>query len=476
MLLILAGISIATLTGPNGVLEKSNKAKEEMKKAQYLEELRVIGLGLQPDRTMENWDNQTYMNKYQDEIQRDDMFLDAKEIKQLPNTEEITIQVITVEGWVYWITEEKVEYKGTEDEQHPIEPEEPVIKPTGIYAALVGNTLKFYTTQEAAEASGGKTYENVQGKIFTRDNTDNVEKPNTPWFADADNITAVEFVDEVAPEYLEYYFSDLKSLETVNMEKVKTINVTNMYGMFLNCEKLREINTKGFDTRNVENMGWMFLNCKSLTSLDVTMFDTKKVTNMEVMFNGCSSLTQLDVSNFDTSNVTTMRSMFANCTGLSEINLSNFNTSNVTNMATMFHGCSAIRKLDLSNFDTSKVTIMDSMFNLCMSLTDLDVSSFNTSNVTSMKSMFSNLYGIRTLDVSSFNTDQVINMYKMFNGCSSLTILDLSNFDTRNVTDMTSMFQYGLDLKTIYIGPNWKTASKNTNMFLDCATSKLTLK
>ena len=67
-------------------------------------------------------------------------------------------------------------------------------------------------------------------------------------------------------------------------------------------------------------------------------------------------------------------------------------------------------------------------------------------------------------------------MYKMFCGCSSLATLDLSNFDTRNVTDMTSIFQYGLNLKTIYIGSNWETASKNTNMFLDCETSQLTLK
>ncbi|MCI8637447.1 MAG: BspA family leucine-rich repeat surface protein, partial [Clostridia bacterium] len=354
VLLILAGISINVLTGQNGILNKANKAKEEMKKAEYLEELRVIGLGLQPDRTTKNWDNQTYMNQYKKEIEDDDMFNEAKEIKFLENTPKITIQVITVEGWVYWVTEDNVEYKGTEDEQQPIEPEEPiVVEPTGIWASLEGNTLKFYTTEANAKAGGGKVYENVQGKTFIRDNTDGVEAPNTPWFADRDQIIAVEFVDEVAPEYLAYYFSDLTSLETVNMEKVKTINVTDMYGLFLNCRNLKEINTKGFDTRNVENMGWMFLNCSSLSNLELTMFNTKKVTNMEVMFNGCSGLTQLDVSSFDTSNVTTMRSMFANCSKLTQINGSNFDTTNVTNMATMFYNCSSLTALDVSSFDTS---------------------------------------------------------------------------------------------------------------------------
>ena len=119
VLLILAGITIATLTGPNSIINKANKAKEEMKKAQYLEELQVIGLGLQPDRVRKKWDNQTYMNRYQEEIEDDDMFLDAKEIKQLPNTEEITIQVTTVENWVYWVTEEKVVFKGQKGENIP---------------------------------------------------------------------------------------------------------------------------------------------------------------------------------------------------------------------------------------------------------------------------------------------------------------------------------------------------------------------
>ena len=324
---------------------------------------------------------------------------------------------------IYNLKMKAVDKAGNEIITQTIE-QETELKPTGIYASLVGSTLKFYTTQEAAEASSGKVYENVQGKTFTRDNTNGVEAPNTPWFADADKIAAVEFVDEVAPEYMAYYFSDLKSLQTVNMEKVKTINVNNMYGMFLNCESLREINTKGFDTRNVENMGWMFLNCKSLTNLDVTGFDTSKVTNMEVMFNGCSSLGSLDVSSFDTSNVTTMRSMFANCSNLTTIDVSNFNTSNVTNMTTMFFACK----------------------------------------------------GLITLDLSSFDTSNVINFRGMFSNSSKIETLDLSSFNTRNATNMQGMFTYCNNLSTVYVGQDWVLASEHSNIFLGCKTSTTTLK
>lgn len=119
VLIILATISVAMFTGENSVMTKANKAKVEAKKAEYLEELRVIGLGLQPDRKLEEWDNQNYMNIYEEEIKKDTMFSEAKEIRQLPNKEKITIQVITKEGYVYWITEEQVEYRGTLGENIP---------------------------------------------------------------------------------------------------------------------------------------------------------------------------------------------------------------------------------------------------------------------------------------------------------------------------------------------------------------------
>ncbi len=43
VLLILSGISIASLTGENGVLTKASLAGEETKKKQYEEVLKIIG-------------------------------------------------------------------------------------------------------------------------------------------------------------------------------------------------------------------------------------------------------------------------------------------------------------------------------------------------------------------------------------------------------------------------------------------------
>lgn len=346
VLLIIVSVILNLIIGDNGTLRKAKERKMKQEISIYIERVEVAGkeVALANNRvvTLDNLIERIYKEE----------IVPRGNITKL-NDEKA--EMVTKEGYLFNITADTISYIKE-------------VEPTGIWGALEGNTLKFYTEKEHAKNNGGKIYPNVKGKTFTRDNTDGIEAPTTPWFADRDKITAVEFVDEVAPEYLAYYFSDLTSLETVDMSKVKTINVKDMYGLFLNCRKLKEINTKGLDTRNVENMGWMFLNCSTLTNLDVTGFDTRKVTNMAVMFSGCSGLTQLDVSSFDTSKVTNMHSMFANMTKITELNLLNFDTSKVTDMSTMFHGCSSLKMADLSSFNTSNVTNNYRMF-LCAKAT-----------------------------------------------------------------------------------------------------------
>ena len=376
VLLILAGITIATLTGENGILKKASKAGEETKKAEYAEVLKIIGLGLKPDKTVNNWSEQQYMNEYEEEIRRDPMFHEAKEIKQIPNTEKITIQVVTVEDWVYWVTEDKVELRTNQFQ----------LEPTQIWATLEGDTLKFYATEENAQKNGGKIYGDMQGRRFEYD---------APWLADQEQIKAVEFVDEVVPEYLTGYFCGLSSLETVNMEKLKTSNVTDMGMMFEMCTSLTSIDVSGFNTRNVGSMEGMFVDCINLTTLDVSNFDTRNVTDMSSMFSSCGSLTSIDVSNFD--------------------------TRNVTDMGSMFFSCGSLTSIDVSNFDTSKVMDMSMMFDVCENLTSLDISSFDTSNVTTMRFMFGHCENLTTIYIGA-KWKTASNNDGMFDGCGTSTL------------------------------------------------------
>ena len=105
-------------------------------------------------------------------------------------------------------------------------------------------------------------------------------------------------------------FQGLVSLESLDLTKVDTSNVSEMGSMFSGCSNLQTLDVSGFDTSNVRCMGWMFSGCSNLQTLDVSRFNTSKVLSMEGMFCDCSSLKELDLSGFNTSSVHWVEGMF----------------------------------------------------------------------------------------------------------------------------------------------------------------------
>ena len=118
VLLILAGITIATVTGDNGILNKANLAREETKKKEYEEVLKIIGNGLRPDKVINYETSEEYMKKYSEKIEEDETF-NKSIIKLDEKKDPIIIVVETQEGYIYWVTEEKVEYIGKKGENVP---------------------------------------------------------------------------------------------------------------------------------------------------------------------------------------------------------------------------------------------------------------------------------------------------------------------------------------------------------------------
>ena len=91
----------------------------------------------------------------------------------------------------------------------------------------------------------------------------------------------------------------------------------------------------------------MFSNCSSLNSIDLKKFFTQNVTHMTGMFHGCRNLVKLDLSHFDTSNVYYMNGMFYNCYSLVDLDLSSFNCVKIKSskeMEKMFYGCKYLKK------------------------------------------------------------------------------------------------------------------------------------
>ena len=302
-----------------------------------------------------------------------------------------------------------------------------------------GTTLTFYYNANRLECKG-ETYD------LTWDN-------NGPgWYEEYGSTIATATFDISFDYYYELtnihdMFAGLSKLYTINhLEYLHTDKVTNMAGLFAECESLTSLNLSSFNTSQVTDMSYVFYGCESLRSLNLSSFNTSQVTDMSYMFYGCEYLESLHLSNFDTSQVTAMSNMFNYCKYLTSINLSSFNTSKVTDMTGLFAGCESLTSLNLSSFNTSKVTGMSQLFHNCQSLTSLDLSKFNTSQVKVMDFLFS--------------------------GCKSLTSLNLSNFDTSEVTEMYQMFADCSNLKSIVCDADWNMGKMGPNnsvrMFYNC--------
>ena len=393
VLLILAGVSIAMLTGENGILNQAKKAKEETEIASEEEKVKLATSGalLQDNAGSIIQSNlQSELSKYFD---TEDFSVSSGTNDEGKNGFIVTVTESVKEGRKYFVSQNgKVEKY-----------EEPqVAELTDIYLNLYDDgTLVFSNNSELMESYG-----NIKGKTFGNEMSGNTRTIRLPYIT-IENIT-LDNMEEAANQAM----TEASKIKKVTIENKIVPNDTAYWFYYLT--NLTEIS-------GIENL------------------DTSRVTDMNNMFYECSSLSSIDLSNFNTSNVTDMNRMFSSCSSLSSIDLSGLNTSNVTDMSVMFYNCTGLTSLDLSGLNTSNVTDMSVMFHNCTGLTSLDLSSFNTSNVTDMGMMFEGCSNLKTVNLQSFNTEKVINMIQMFFRCDSLESLDISSFDITGETEILNM-------------------------------------
>ena len=501
VLIILASITISTLTGNNSIINMVLDAREKTEIANEKEQLEISAAqamgknkygevkkrGLQKALDRNVGENVTIVS---DEEGITDLYVQFTESKR--------IYIVTCDGKITYIGDEEKLKKTAEITADPASDPTPKLAhtvtltvKTGIIMNEENLRLKYAWSKSAtqepeefktAELTGSgrikkclvTTVDTEEGdyylwaKAFLGENMEtevNLKKPFGPY-----RIKDHSTLRYCGNEY--YSTSKFLNSDTVIRGKVKNVTlVDSLQGHSLdeaNCWDVSQeqkgkilawyevdengyysvtIGQDGGVTANVNsrylfaNIGYSVANGTEVKIEGLENLDTSNVTSMVCMFDSCRGLTSLDVSKFDTSKVTDMRLMFNNCTELMSLDLSNFNTSNVTNMGSMFSNCcNKSTSLDLSSFDTRNVTNMSSMFYYCEELTSLDLSKFDTSKVTGMSSMFEGCNKLTSLDVSNFNTSNVTNMASMFNECNKLTHIDISNFNTSKVTNMGYMF------------------------------------
>ena len=513
VLIILASITISTLTGNNSIINMVLDAREKTEIANEREQLEIATAqamgknkfgevkkrGLQKALDRNVGENVTEVS---DEEDSTDLYVEFVESKR--------IYIVTSDGKITYIGDEEKLKKTAEITADPASDTTPKLAhtvtltvKTGIIMNEENLRLKYawsksatqepeeFTTVELTGSGRTKkasvtTVDTEEGdyylwaKAFLGENMEtevNLKKPFGPYrIKDHSTLRYCGYENNSTSKFL--------NSDTVTRNKVKNVTlVDSLQGHSLdeaNCWDVSQeqkgkilawyevdengyysvtIGQDGGVTANVDskylfaNIGYSVASGTEVKIEGLENLDTCNVTNMSYMFYYCSKLTSLDVSKFDTSNVTNMSSMFCFewnfASNLTSLDVSNFDTSKVTNMGSMFSMCSGLTSLDVSKFDTSKVTDMGGMFYQCSKLTSLDVSNFNTSNVTNMAGMFNDCNKLTHIDISNFNTSNVTNMASMFNECNKLTNIDVSKFNTSNVINMSYMFSRCQELTSL---------------------------
>lgn len=180
-------------------------------------------------------------------------------------------------------------------------------------------------------------------------------------------------------------------LQKIDVSKMCTTNVTNMEGLFSGCFLLRKVkfeeessllssDSDGFINLDKQSSEKLSSDEDGFVSLKQSPFSTEKVTNMKGVFNNCQKLENFDLRCFLTYNATTMEEMFCGCLSAKSFNLSSFKTDKVTSMKSMFYRC-GMKELDLHSFSNLSLKNAAFMFGGCVNLTKLDISGFDNKEI-----------------------------------------------------------------------------------------------
>ena len=409
VLLILAGITIAALSGDNGILTQASRAKEKTEETQEKE---GVELAVTTARIGENGYQDLKQINLQKEI--DNQFGNGKAIVTDNNDGTFTVSFIDSKR-DYNITSNGVE-KGINWNETmanavaPVSQDEPrnenVIgigtdgkpvdmdlwewdfdevtngyalnsaevlqnteyNPSGtnispIYrAGYLGNIVdgKLETAIPVyISTDNGKTYKEVTSLYRTFNNIDNlIECPNIPYtvvsmknaFENCTELTDAKIGGSV--EDIAWAFATTKINEVPNLPK----NINNMYGTFVRCNSLTNVDIK--ISRNVTTLEMTFSECQNLEK--VNMSGGENVKNMIKTFALCSNL--LEISNIPP-NVQNMHQTFFRC-----INLTNLNnliiSESANNLIETFSECTNLSGTLIINANITEQSQYDGIFNL----------------------------------------------------------------------------------------------------------------
>ena len=326
--------------------------------------------------------------------------------------------------------------------------------------------------------------------VWETENTEFTYYIHGAWISD--DLKTVVFDESYAkarPKSTAWWFVLGRSIkEFVGMENLNTSEVTDMTGMFYQCEALTSLDLSSFNTSNVHYMRGMFEGCRNLETIYVGEgWSTESVVDSQDMFAGCVNLVGCQGTKYDSYYVDKTYARMDD--GLRapgyltpkgyvkptpDPSWQAYAALNEDKTVLTFYydaNKSSRNGMEIGPFVSSQYRAWDS-YALTKIKTVVFDDSFANYHPTSTSAWFWNCCVLKEIvGIKNLKTDKVTNMRGMFGYCISLEYLDLSSFDTRNVTDMSCMFDECSSLKYLNLSSfNTSKVTSMYSMFVSCSS------
>ena len=435
VLLILAGVSIAMLTGDNGILTQAQNAKNRTEKATLEEKIKLLA-------------TETIINEQTGESGE----MTAQELEDKLNEQGENVLVVQWDKYIIFDLDENKEYRVMSDGNVEYWKDN-----------TMGNILKNITDVDSTLIGKDSQNKNIVGVDYEGNpvnmnfwectlydgtyalndllslTSKNDSDFTSGYIADEDGDREIDIEEDgsikgTMPQYIRTenennwiavtnlrntfrFLSDLKispvipdtaikmdstfcDTDTTEVQPIPkgVIDMTGTFGRCRNLEIAPEL------PNTVKNMASTFYECSKLTEMPII---PESVEILTYTFQGCIEFSS---TNELPDNIINMSNTFVNCSNL--INIKNL-PQNVENMEATFYGCT---KLENVPDIPSNVQNLNQTFRECTSLSN--VPKILSNKVTSMQSTFS---GCSSITTAPEIPESVENMHGTFENCASLT-------------------------------------------------------
>lgn len=371
VLLILAGITIATLTGENGILTRAQQAKNETEQAEVIEKIKMA---IAEAQIGENGYQRLDQNNLQEAINnqlsgRDVVVSDNRDgtftISFLDTLKDYKISGNDVEEGIDW---NEAMANAVAPESQDEERNDGIIG-IGTNGKPVDMDLWEYTLLDD-ETYGLNDEEALEG------------------VTSSSGYLGSEFTGIIIPQY-------------ISTDKGNTFKkVTSLVRVFYNCDLLTDMPIIPNTCKTLEST---FANCTNLVNISSL---PSSIENLRSTFNGCSSL---EKSPSIPNGVTNLISTYNGCKNLTEVPKL---PDNITSLKNTFSGCSSLTKAP--NIPNT-VTDLTSTFNDCVNLIEISKIPNTLINLTST---FQNCFELRNIELELNN---VTDISRAFNHCQKIS-------------------------------------------------------